>query len=246
MFALVRVRGLPIGTIEVPVRDGRVEADALGNAILAQHWQGVVQRLLQCALQSPVPSGGFRVKDLLAAVWPETPVSSSLVTVAVCTRDRTASLSLCLDALTKLNYPALDLLVVDNAPSSEATEHLVRERFPTMRYVREDRPGLDWARNRAIQEARGDIIAFTDDDAMADPNWISAIVRVFLENPEVMAVTGLVLPYELETEAQWLFERYGGFGKGFERRWYRVKRGDGKPDMCREAHQARDCRPHGR
>jgi len=228
VFALVRVHGLPVGTVTVPVRSGRCDAEALGEAILAQHWQAVVRRLLQCALRSPVPSGGFRIKDVLAVESQEPSAPGTpLVTVAVCTRDRTTSLSLCLDALTRLNYPTLDLLVVDNAPHNDATERLVRGRFPGMRYVRENRPGLDWARNRAIQEARGEIIAFTDDDAVPDPNWVRAIVCVFLENPEVMAVTGLVLPYELETPAQMLFEQYGGFGKGFERKWYRVGRENG-------------------
>ncbi len=230
VFALVRVHGNPVGTVKVPVRGGRCEADALAKAIVDQHWRAVVRRLLHCALRSPVPSGGFCIKDVLATESQEPPSSRTpLVTVALCTRDRTTSLSLSLDALTRLNYPGVDLLVVDNAPSSDATERLVRERFPTMRYVREDRPGLDWARNRAIQEAPGDIIAFTDDDTVADPNWISAIVRVFLDSQDVMAVTGLVLPYELETEAQLAFEQYGGFAKGFERRWYRVNRDNGKP-----------------
>src|SRR5207253_480742 len=45
---------------------------------------------------------------------------------------------------------------------------------------------------------------------------------VFRDDRGTMAVTGLVQPLELETEAQELFERYGGFGRGFERRWYRV------------------------
>jgi GT2 family glycosyltransferase len=48
---------------------------------------------------------------------------------------------------------------------------------------------------------------------------------VFVENPDAMAVTGLVVPYELETEAQVLFEKNGGFGRGFERKWYQVHTG---------------------
>jgi GT2 family glycosyltransferase len=142
------------------------------------------------------------------------------ITAVVCTRDRTDDLSFCLDALTNLNYPKLDLLVVDNAPSNDATQELVRENYPEVRYVREPRPGLDWARNRAILEAQGEIIAFTDDDVVADKEWINALARIFIENPEVMAVTGLVIPYELETRAQIFFEMYGGFGRGFKRKWY--------------------------
>jgi GT2 family glycosyltransferase len=93
-----------------------------------------------------------------------------------------------------------------------------------VRYVCEPTVGLNWARNRAIGEARGDLLAYTDDDVIVDAHWVRALARVFAEQPEVMAVTGLVVPYELETEAQQLFERCGGFGRGFQPRTYRVDR----------------------
>ena len=153
------------------------------------------------------------------------------MTVAVCTRDRPVLLADCLAALSRLDYPALDLLVIDNAPSTPATAYLVRRQYPRMRYVCESMPGLNWARNRAIAEARGDILAYTDDDVIVDTHWVRALARVFAEQPEVMAVTGLVVPYELETEAQQLFERYGGFGRGFEPHTYRVDHNSGTRDL---------------
>jgi len=140
------------------------------------------------------------------------------VTVAVCTRDRVDHLERCLSAIERLTYPRLDVLVIDNAPGTAAAERLVRDKFTWVRYIVEPRPGLDWARNRAIREAYGDILAFTDDDVAVTPGWIDAVVRVFAEDVRIMAVTGLVIPYELETEAQILFERYGGFQKGFQRK----------------------------
>lgn len=145
--------------------------------------------------------------------WPD-------VTVAVCTRGRPESLDLTLRSLARLNYPEdkLDVLVVDNAPDDDATER-VAARFPRIRYVVEPRPGLDWARNRAIREARAAIVAYTDDDVEVDPWWVRALVRHF-ENPMVMCVTGLVAPAERETVAQDLFEEYGGFGRGFQRRFW--------------------------
>ena len=56
---------------------------------------------------------------------------------------------------------------------------------------------------------------------MVDEEWTNAIARIFARNEEIMAVTGLVVPYELETQPQVLFEKYGGFGRGYVRRWYR-------------------------
>ncbi|MCD6306250.1 MAG: glycosyltransferase [Deltaproteobacteria bacterium] len=147
-----------------------------------------------------------------------------LASVAVCSRDRVHYLDRCLSAIEQLTYPRLDVLVIDNAPGTAAAERLVRDKFTRVRYIVEPRPGLDWARNRAIAEAHGEIIAFTDDDVVVEPGWIDAIVHVFVEDRQIMAVTGLVTPYELETEAQILFERYGGFGKGQKRKSYPAQR----------------------
>ncbi|MEI7555063.1 glycosyltransferase [Candidatus Chlorohelix sp.] len=142
------------------------------------------------------------------------------VTVAICTRGRPESLERALKSLLLLDYPAdkLEVLVVDNAPPDDATEKVVA-RFPQFSYVVEPRPGLDWARNRAIKEAQGEIIAYTDDDVAVDSLWLKAVVRPF-EEPNVMCVNGLVAPAERDTLAQELFEQYNGFGKGFEKRCY--------------------------
>jgi GT2 family glycosyltransferase len=64
---------------------------------------------------------------------------------------------------------------------------------------------LSAARNAGIHQSRGDIVAFTDDDVVVHPRWLGALRDAFRE-PEVMAVTGLVLPAELETRAQYIFQ----------------------------------------
>ncbi|MDY7012784.1 MAG: glycosyltransferase, partial [Cyanobacteriota bacterium] len=208
--------------IQAPVTNGRCAADGLSRLILEQHSYAIIDRLLQNGLATAPNPAGLRLEDLFNVPLPEIQGELPLVTVAVCTRDRSADLARCLEALTQLDYPHLDLLVVDNAPTSNATEELVKTHYPNVRYVCEPRPGLDWARNRAIIEAKGEILAYTDDDVIVDPGWVKALARVFVENSEVMAVTGLVVPYEMETESQVLFELYGGFGRGFERQWYRA------------------------
>jgi O-antigen biosynthesis protein len=218
---LVRLHRTPIGYVQVAVTGGRCTEATLRKAIVERHHRTIISHLLADGLATP-RRGAAGVMDWLNASHPVYSGPSPLVTVAVCTRDRTAQLAGCLEALVRLDYPALDLLVVDNAPRDAATARLVRARYPQVRYVCEPRPGLNWARNRAIAEARGEIIAYTDDDVVVDRGWVRALAGVFAEEAEVMAVTGLVVPLELETEAQLLFERYGGFGRGFERQWYRV------------------------
>ncbi|MFN2400429.1 MAG: glycosyltransferase family 2 protein [Gemmatimonadaceae bacterium] len=191
--------GYPVGFAKLRVRNGNVEAAALERAIRNHKGRIAEHRALLVRGKSDISE------------WPA-------VTVAVCTRDRPNDLRLCLVALGELDYPDTDVIVVDNAPTSDATECIVRQVLPGARYVREPKPGLDWARNRAIAESRGEIVAFTDDDVIVDRGWLRALVQPLLEDPAVMAVTGLVVPFELDTHAQTLFEAYGGFSRGFKKR----------------------------
>jgi GT2 family glycosyltransferase len=221
---LCRLHGRPLGFIRVPVVDGGLDIDILLRELLAKRAGDFAVPLAERALAGGREPGWPDISSLLSCS-PAKPLAGPLVTVAVCTRDRADDVRRCLDALVALTYQPIDLLVVDNAPATDQTARLVRDGYPTVRYVHEPRPGLDWARNRAILECRGDILAFTDDDVIVDPHWITSLVHVFLADPEVMAVTGLVVPHELETDAQRLFEQYGGFGRGFARRWYRAPAG---------------------
>jgi GT2 family glycosyltransferase len=217
---LVKWHGLPVGYVVMPVVQGRCRRKALLTAILEEHGYAIFLHLIEDAIAQGVFTEELALEDLVTTPHPAFRGPFPLITVAVCTRDRTDDLRICLASLARLQYPALDVLVVDNAPTSDATERLVRTHHPQVRYVKEPRPGLNWARNRAILEAHGEIIAYADDDVVVDANWTMALARVFSENPNVMAVTGLVAPHSLDTEAEILFERYGGFGQGFMRRYY--------------------------
>jgi O-antigen biosynthesis protein len=221
---LLRWRGLPIGYVTVPVGAAPL---TFRTAALAPFMPRFLAHALRGALAAAGEAAGEdrRATPGLDALFDE-PVAARprpSVTVAVCTRDRVDSLRTCLAALERVRYHGpLDLLVVDNAPRTDATERLVRDGHPRIRYAREPRPGLDWARNRAIAESTSEILAYTDDDVVVHPGWVTALATLFAGAPDVTAVTGLVVPHELETEAQWLFERYGGFGRGFDRVWYRA------------------------
>lgn len=135
------------------------------------------------------------------------------VSVIICSRDRHESLKRCLKSLLDCTLQAEEIVVVDNCPSSDATRRLV-DQFPQVDYILESKPGLDVARNTGIRHSKGQIIAFLDDDVTVHPDWIARVGACFLDS-KIMAVTGLVLPAELETEAQWLFEKYWGFNRGY-------------------------------
>jgi glycosyltransferase involved in cell wall biosynthesis len=203
LYILVRYQGRPVGRIHITVHQPVVSAERLREAITEQLGWELLPHVL-----------GELIVPRAAGKKPLPPIS-----VVVCTRDRVDQLKCCLQALMTLDYPDYEIIVVDNASRGDDIARLV-DCLP-VRYVREERPGLDWARNRGIAEARHDFVAFTDDDARPDRGWLQAIACAFT-GPEVMAVTGLVVPAELETRAQIRFELiYSGMGRGFRRRTIR-------------------------
>jgi hypothetical protein len=128
---------------------------------------------------------------------------------------RIEELGRCIDAIGALDYPDFEVVLVDNRmalPPTDPLPGLVLGR-PWLRIARESRPGISAARNTGVAVASGEIVAFTDDDVQVDAHWLRAIGTRFALHPKVEAVTGLILPAELETPAQIWFERYfGGFG----------------------------------
>lgn len=109
------------------------------------------------------------------------------VSLVICTRNRAAFLRPMLDSLEALERgDLLEIVFVDNG-STDGTAEVLRERhavsrLPT-RIVIEPRPGLSNARNAGIRASRGPIVAFTDDDCYPAADFISAIARIFREQP---------------------------------------------------------------
>jgi len=135
------------------------------------------------------------------------------------TRDRPERVLACIRSAIATGYPGLEILVVDNAPSSDATEEAIAAaELGRVRYLHEPRAGTSRARNLGLKEAAGELVAFLDDDVLVDPVWAAALVMGFASDPKVECVTGPIVAAELETEAQVLIEEYGGFDKGFSRR----------------------------
>lgn len=136
------------------------------------------------------------------------------ITVVVCTTfGRSDTLLECLASLERLDGRPSEILVVDNRPRSDARARTLVEGIRAARLIHEPRPGLAAARNRALQAAGGEIVAFTDDDVVVDPLWLRAIATRLRTHPEEVGACGLVLPRRLETAAQVRLETYrGGFG----------------------------------
>lgn len=164
----------------------------------------------------------------LRARFPEPePERRPSLSIAICTKDRAARLTRLLASLAAMRgrelFERVEILVVDNAPSDESTAAAVAE-FPDVRYVREPKAGLDFARNAALHAATCDYLAFLDDDVVVDRRYLEGLYSAWRGCPDAGGFTGLVLPYKLETEAQIHFESRGGFGRGFVRTDFRNAR----------------------
>ena len=109
------------------------------------------------------------------------------------TRYRTRELERCLRAVGELEYPRFEILVVDNS-SGDAAAHDLAERWAAQ-YVVEPRLGVSFARNCGARLARGEIVAYVDDDAVPQPGWLTALTAEF-DDPAVIAVAGPYLPLE--------------------------------------------------
>jgi GT2 family glycosyltransferase len=148
------------------------------------------------------------------------------LSVIVATRRRPTALAGCLDSLLTAAGPGTELIVVDNGPDP-GTEAVVAARAGgpvPVRYLVEVRPGASRARNLGLAAAGGVLVAITDDDVVVDRDWLDRLRAGFERAPDVAAVTGLVLPGRLDSPAQALFEAWGGFNKGYERRLFGPER----------------------
>ncbi|MCV7215643.1 glycosyltransferase [Mycobacterium crocinum] len=188
---LVRDRERAVGFVDIAVTDGQVAFAELRDQVGAQRY---------CAQR--------RMPELAAGNSAETPH----VTVVVCTRDRTDLLKSAVASVLAADYPDFDVLVVDNAPRTDATrEYVTGLADNRVRLVTEPVAGLSRARNTGLLAATGNIVAFVDDDVVVDRDWLSVLVKGFGYGEEVACVSGMVPAGELRTPAQAYFENRAGW-----------------------------------
>ncbi|MEU0200316.1 MULTISPECIES: glycosyltransferase [unclassified Streptomyces] len=193
VFVLVRRQGRPVGTLL-----GRVPEGADARAVLAAR------------ARAECPPGAVEGLG-------EPPFTS----VVVATRERAGQLARALDSLLAQDHPRFEIVVVDNAPVTGETRELVERKYAErVRYVCEPVPGLAVAHNTGLAAVAGEVVAFTDDDVVADPRWLTELTAPFAADAGLGCSTGLILPARLTTPAQVLLESHGGFAKGFTPRTY--------------------------
>jgi glycosyltransferase involved in cell wall biosynthesis len=208
--------GTLIGSVDIGNSRGPISATRLRDAIA----NGLAYTLMTRA-----------VERQMRAVEPPARLPSDVrVSIVIPTCNRPEDLRRCLRSVAaQRGSRPLEIVVIDNRPGPASPTPAIATEFDDVVFVDEPRPGLSYARNAGFAAARGDIVIAIDDDVTVPEGWLERLVAPFAR-AEVMAVTGHVLPVEIETASQRRFEAYGGLGKGFSGfevngEWFRSLRG---------------------
>ncbi|HEX4867695.1 MAG TPA: glycosyltransferase [Acidimicrobiales bacterium] len=219
-LAALRAAG-PVGVAWVPtVGAGAVAVDV--DALRTAWWRDGLARVppgdtprdvWEWMVEArPAPPGVVPVGRPLPPAPPAAPYGA-LISVVVCSHGRPRDLARLLASVQHLDDPAWELLVVDNGSRPQYDPAMVEAAGG--RYVHEPRRGLDHARNRGWQEARGEVVAYVDDDCEVDPGWLGGL-REVLGDPSVGLVTGRVVPASLARPTERWFEAWFGFDRGLQ------------------------------
>jgi glycosyltransferase involved in cell wall biosynthesis len=146
-------------------------------------------------------------------------VSTMKVDIAICSWNRSELLGQTLEHLRALRIPSevtWSVVVVDNR-STDATADVTRrfDHLLPIKYVFEERAGLNYARNRALAETNGDVLIFTDDDVIVDPGWLEAAVEALRRHPEAAVFGGRIDPIFPEPPEPVLLKAFPELAMGF-------------------------------
>jgi glycosyltransferase involved in cell wall biosynthesis len=181
---------------------GRVSGGALATAALARRADYECARLML-------------IEHLRRRISPQPRQDPApRISVVVCTHRRPQQLSTLVASLKRLDPAPFEVLIVDNDPGElDCREEVAAAGF---RYLREDRRGLDNARNAGLRAARGEVVAYIDDDCVASPHWLEPVARAFAHDG-VAAITGPAFPYLLDTPTREMMERKASLARGLRR-----------------------------
>ncbi|WP_204104711.1 MULTISPECIES: glycosyltransferase family 2 protein [Spirulina sp. CCY15215] len=112
------------------------------------------------------------------------------ISAIICTYNRDTYVGAAIDSILAQDLPEFEVILIDNC-STDRTKAIAAERLsdPRFKYFYESQLGLSAARNRGLKEAKGDILVYLDDDAVASPGWLRAIYDAY-KNNEKLAIAG--------------------------------------------------------
>jgi len=151
LMAIACRGGRPVASVVLDAPQGRVSSECLSAAL------GDLGAVGPSSTVGAIPAAG-----------------DGLVSVAIATCGALDALERGLRSVLASDWPALDVIVIDNRPATSGVYAMLAQRFGDerrIRFVAEPRRGLSYARNAGLEHARGEIVAFTDDDVIVEASW---------------------------------------------------------------------------
>jgi glycosyltransferase involved in cell wall biosynthesis len=127
------------------------------------------------------------------------------VSVAICTKDRGDSILSALNSVLEMQYDNFEVIIVDQSTNDQTQCAITPLLSDTrVRYIRTTSVGKGRACNQALQEARGEIMAFTDDDCSVPQDWLTKLAAAFAQEQRIALVFCAVLPGEHDPTAGYI------------------------------------------
>lgn len=188
-FTIRRVKRPAIGLLELC--DGEHTLDE----ILAQVSPPVDRRAALSFLEK------LAAAEVVSLEYPENIAEYPEVSIIVPVRNRPSQIQECLRSLLSLDYPETkrEIIVVDDASEDPTPQEVARYAVKLISMPQASGPAA--CRNRAIQEASGELVAFIDSDGIAHSRWLSDLVPCFTD-PRVGAAGGLIEPFSTDSIIQ--------------------------------------------
>jgi glycosyltransferase involved in cell wall biosynthesis/GT2 family glycosyltransferase len=225
-LCLVRLHGAPLGTVRIELPLDGLPPERLAQRIQAELGDQVEGHLRDDGLKfsSPLDAEGLptSARPRCLAAIDELRRHAPTASVVIPTRNRPASALETLRSVLHSDYPSdrFEVIVVDNGSGED--ERLDESDFEPgeveVRLLSEEEAGGSNARNAGLHAAKGEIVAFCDDDVLVDRSWLASLALAFAHSDRVGGAAGLTLPRELETPAQVWYEGFASADRGLDRR----------------------------
>jgi glycosyltransferase involved in cell wall biosynthesis len=119
-----------------------------------------------------------------------------MLSILIATKDRADRIISCVQSILQNTYDDFEIIIVDQSNNTKTRDAIAKLKERTIKYFKNTPNGKSAALNFGIQQTKGDIIAFTDDDCIVSANWIDEIAFSFNKHPDVACVTGNTYPYK--------------------------------------------------
>jgi len=131
-------------------------------------------------------------------------INNPFVSVVIPALNTDQTVGLTLNSLLSQTYENREIIVVDGG-STDKTKDIVK-RYP-VKLIESDKKGISYQKNLGIKNSKGEILAFTDADCVADKNWLKYLIQNY-SSDSIVACGGAILPYISPNTTQTIVERF--------------------------------------